>query len=148
VLTLCWLGPVASGQSHANPSLQQLAKLTASNGPSFNHMGLASAISGDTAVVAGLASVSQAYVFVKGSNGWSDMTQTATLTASGGSATLGGSVGISGDTIVVGSPGNFMTGVTSVYVYVKPSGGRLHGHSKGGCLGTLVTGAAPAAGRK
>jgi len=122
-LILCLLGGGAAGQTVANPSLMQVAKLTASDGAFFNQMGLTSTISGDTVVVAELASINPAYVFVKGSNGWSDMTQTATLVASDGSALLGGSVGISGDTIVGGSPGDFMTGVTSVYVYVKPSGG-------------------------
>jgi hypothetical protein len=121
--TILLLSSAASPQSSANLSVMQLAKLTASDGAYFNQFGLTAAISGDTAVVGALASRSEVYVFVKGTSGWGDMTQTATLAASDGTATLGGSVGISGDTIVVGSPGDYMTGVYSAYVYVKPSGG-------------------------
>ena len=47
-----------------------------------------------------------AYVFAKPSGGWADMTETAKLTASDGSAhdRFGYAVSISGDTVVVGAP--------------------------------------------
>jgi FG-GAP repeat len=65
-----------------------------------------------------------AYVFVKPAGGWTDMTPTATLSSSDSMANdyFGGSVAISGDTIVIGASGdNSYTGAT--YVYVKPANG-------------------------
>lgn len=115
-----------------DPFLQQ-AKLTAADvqsdsggGPS---VGISVGISGDT-VVAGapgaddgtnnVEDAGAAYVFVKPSLGWADMTQTAKLIASDGQAgdNLGVSVAISGDVVVVGK-----SSLQKVYVFVKPSGG-------------------------
>jgi hypothetical protein len=97
----------------------QLAKLTASDGQSGVGFGVSIAISGDTVVVGiSVNYLHEAYVFVKPSTGWADMTQTAILTPSDDSYSFGYAVGISGDTIVVGavSPAN-------AYVYVRPKGG-------------------------
>jgi hypothetical protein len=110
-----------SGQL-APASLMQIAKLTASDGATFNQFGTTVTISGNTAVVGSLSSASEAYVFVKGSSGWSDMTQTATLVPSDGTANFG-PVAIYGDTVAVGSPGDSTTGIPAVYVFVKPSTG-------------------------
>jgi hypothetical protein len=49
------------------------------------------------------------------------MTQVAELTPSDGGDNFGTSVAIDGDTLAVGSSGNYPYG--QVYVYVKPSGG-------------------------
>jgi hypothetical protein len=69
-----------------------------------------------------------AYVFVKPRSGWADATQTAKLTASGGTTfdLLGTSVAISGSTVVAGAPnatvgGN--AGQGAAYVFVKPRSG-------------------------
>src|SRR5262249_44571024 len=94
--------------------------------------GLAVAISGNT-VVAGApnvttAGVSQfqgaAYVFVKPASGWTDMTQTAKLTASHGTYAdyLANSVAIDGNTVVAGAPGHAASN-GAAYVFVKPAGG-------------------------
>ncbi len=92
--------------------MTQTAKLTASDGVAYDHFGISVAISGDTIVVGASGSNSSqgaAYVFVKPTGGWTGaMTQTAKLTASDGAANdyFGGSVAISGDTIVVGAYGD------------------------------------------
>jgi hypothetical protein len=72
--------------------------------------GQAVAISGDTIVItddgASKSTPGEAYVFVKPAGGWHNMTETAKLTASDGTATdlFGWSVSISGGTIAVGAP--------------------------------------------
>lgn len=100
-------------------------------------LGLASvATDGQTVVVGDIQCVSVdgcdsrgvVYVFVKPAGGWTDMTQTATLT---GSDTmpgnlLGWSVGLSGSTIVAGADGpggNGNFGMGAAYVFVKPASG-------------------------
>jgi hypothetical protein len=107
----------------------QAAKLTASDAAINDGLGGSVSISGDT-IVAGAAGdglSGSAYVFVKPPGGWSDMTETAKLTPSDGasSAEFGISVGISGDTIVVGARGDDDNGTSSgsAYVFTKPPGG-------------------------
>lgn len=98
----------------------QRAKITASDGQQNDFFGFASAISGDTIVV-GMSSYnrSEAYLFVKPVNGWTNTTETAKLTASDGPvAGFGSSVAISGNTVVVAAPGS-----GGVYVYVEPATG-------------------------
>jgi hypothetical protein len=60
------------------------------------------------------------YVFVKPASGWANMTETAILSPSTGFPFLdfGISVGVSGNTIVVGSLGN-----NAAYVFSRPQGG-------------------------
>ncbi len=111
--------------SEHNPSsLRQLAQLTASddNGQD-NEFGYSIAMSGDTiAVGAPFAhgTFGAVYVFVKPASGWANMTETAILTPSTGFPFLdfGISVGVSGNTIVVGSFGN-----NAAYVFSRPQGG-------------------------
>jgi hypothetical protein len=117
-------------------NMTQVAKLTSSdNGEGF---GTSVSISGNTVVV-GAANTSNfddpqagpgaAYVFVKPASGWTDMTETAKLTASDGQAgdAFGDSVSISRNTIAVGaffatdSSNNQFAG--KAYVFVRPSGG-------------------------
>lgn len=110
----------------------ELAELTASDGPqTFG----AIAIDGNTIVVGApyeTIGINQnqgaAYVFVKPTSGWSNMTQTAKLTASDGNANayFGRSVAISGSTIVVGANGAAVFpkhNVGAAYVFVEPAAG-------------------------
>lgn len=111
----------------------QLAELTASDGAADSFFGFQCAISGNTVVVTSFSSPSlsfhgAAYVFVKPSSGWANMTQTAELTSSDGAAKdyFGDAVGISGNTIVVGALGVTVggnAGQGAAYVFVEPAGG-------------------------
>lgn len=112
----------------------QVAKLTASDGAAGDQMGISVGISGNT-VVAGAenatvgsnAGQGAAYIFVKPASGWTDMTETAKLTASDGQAAdgFGGSVGITGNTVVIGAcPQSGMCNRQGkVYVFLKPKSG-------------------------
>jgi hypothetical protein len=107
------------------------AKLTTSDGVFLNSV----AIDGDTVVAGSIQTggTGAAYVFVKPSKGWSNMTETAKLTASDAfsGSYVGMSVTVAGSTIVVGADENDSVGATfpagggpgAVYVYVKPSAG-------------------------
>ena len=100
------------------------AKLTASDGAASDRFGCSVSVSGDTVVVGAYGDDGRkgsAYVFVKPVGGWSIMTQTAKLTASDGAADnfFGVSVSISGDTVVVGAPGD-NSDQGSAYVFIKP----------------------------
>jgi hypothetical protein len=112
----------------------QLAKLTASDGMPGDQMGISVGISGKTIVVGAQSATvgsnagqGAAYVFVKSSLGWVDATETAKLTSSDGQAGdgFGGSVGISGNTIVVGAcnQSGMCNGQGKVYVFLKPKTG-------------------------
>ena len=114
-------------------SWENIAILTASDGDTSDFFGSSVSISGDNVVVgasgnddAGNGSGS-AYVFTKPSGGWTDMNETAKLTASDAdtSDSFGSSVSISGDNIVVGAYGDDENGsyTGSAYVFTKPSGG-------------------------
>jgi hypothetical protein len=114
----------------------QTAELTSSDGSARDFLGLGNgvSISADTIVVGaanhdlGLsADQGAAYVYVKPNLGWTDMTQTAELTATDGGANdmMGLAVSISGDTVALGSPFH-QVGLTqsgAAYVFVKPSFG-------------------------
>jgi hypothetical protein len=109
--------------------------LTASDGVSGDIFGYSVAIVGNTVVVGAAATTvngnqyqGTAYVFVKPTSGWANMTQTAELTASDGQGgdNFGRSVAISGNTVVVGSPQATVNGNQdqgAVYVFVKPAKG-------------------------
>ena len=124
---------VKPGTSWAN--MTQTAKLTASDASIDDRFGISVAISGDTVVVgAGLDDIGtndfqgSAYVFVKPSTGWMNMTQNAKLTASDGAAEdyFGWSVALGGNTVAIGAFGD-MVGMNddqgSAYVFVRPGGG-------------------------
>jgi hypothetical protein len=104
-------------------NMTETAELTPSDGTPSELFGQSVAISGDTIVV-GCNRGSEVYVFVKPAGGWKDMTETARLTASDGSAgdDFGGSVSIDGATIVVGASDHDQ-GNGAAYVFVEPSGG-------------------------
>jgi hypothetical protein len=114
------------------------AILTPTDGGADDVFGLRVAIAGDTAVVGspfhrvGLSNQGAAYVFVKPFRGWFNSGQTAELTASDGITNdmFGGSVAISGDTILVGAPtrqigANQAQG--AAYLFAKPPSGWVNG---------------------
>jgi hypothetical protein len=111
----------------------QLAELTSSDGVGGDEFGFAVAVNGNTVVVGASqfnsTQVGAAYVFVKGSTGWANMTQTAKLTASDAAAgaQFGSSVAFAGaGTVVVGAP-HAAVGTNQnqgkAYVFVKPTTG-------------------------
>jgi FG-GAP repeat len=115
-------------------NMTQTAILTASDGAAGNEFGTAVGISGNTVVVGAIVAavngnpgVGAAYVFVKPSQGWKNMTETAKLVASDGEflSYFGRSVAIDGGTIVVGAPLPTGTnpGPGSAYIFVQPPGG-------------------------
>jgi hypothetical protein len=116
---------VAPTFAFANKS-QLLAELTASDGVRGDELGESVAVCGNTVVVGASQlnsyTVGAAYVFVKGTQGWANMTQTAKLTASDGitEAVFGSSVACQGHTVVVGAPHH---NGGEAYVFVEPPGG-------------------------
>jgi hypothetical protein len=116
-------------------SFLETAKLTSSVGAPGSLFGWSVAIDGDTIVVGARTddlgqNVDQgsAYVFVKGEGGWMNTVESARLVASDGAANdqFGVSVGVSGDTVVVGSwfDDNIgLGGKGSAYVFTRPDGG-------------------------
>lgn len=120
-----YVGAVYVFEKSANgwQNMTQVAKLTASDGVYLTRLGISVAISGNT-IVAGAIGVSNsgpAYVFVKPTGGWTDMTQTAELSHNDGYAYDGfaTTVAISGNAIVAGS-------AIGAYIYVSPSGGWIN----------------------
>ena len=117
--------PLAGWTSTNTP----VAELTASDAAAYDTIGNYVAVNGKTIVVGAafkptLIYYGAAYVFVEPGSGWTNMTETAKLTASSQlrNAELGTSLSISGNTIVAGAPG---PGPVSgnAYVFVEPSGG-------------------------
>ncbi len=115
-------------------NLTQTAKLTSSDEQPLDEFGRNVAVSGNTVVVGaseatinGNQDQGAAYIFVKPPGGWTNMTQTAKLTADDGVSysLFGAATAISGDTVVVGAPlsngDNPAPGVA--YVFVQPQGG-------------------------
>jgi hypothetical protein len=112
----------------------QTAELTASDGTMADDFGWSIAISGNTVVVGaedatvnGNNDQGAVYVFVKPGSGWSNVTQTAKLTATGTLGDrFGSSVSISGNTVVVIAEGNIEFGgndKSTAYVFVEPGSG-------------------------
>ena len=113
-------------------NMTETAQLTTSAPPNCCSFGDFVAISGDT-VIAGSAGDGPnqggvVYVYVKPAGGWTNMTETATLSASDGyfGEVFGFSVAIDRDTVAVGAiscsgSGNFSNG--EAYVFVKPESG-------------------------
>jgi hypothetical protein len=127
----------------------EIATLTASDGGSGGGFGGAVAIDGNTIVVSGNyrtnnlvywgdSEAEAAYVFVEPASGWTNMTQAAMLTPSGGlwDAEYGISVAVSGNTVVVGAGPPTVNGpmsgvaqptgsneVTGAYVYTEAASG-------------------------
>ena len=139
-LLLCFS---ASGQRTGETNAwAQLAELTPTTRVNQDWFGVSSAISGNTVVVgafdANIEKTGAAYVYVKPSSGWGNMTQTAALTPSDGGEGFGTSVAISGNTIIVGAANASnlnhrnrdrqnqapqTQGPGAAYVFVKPASG-------------------------
>jgi hypothetical protein len=112
-------------------TLNETAKLLASDGAFDDTFGISVAISGSTVVVGaeGDENVNgdaggAAYVFVEPGGGWSGtLNENAKLLASDGHslASFGNTVGVSGSTVVVGAPITNDTG--AAYVFTEPDGG-------------------------
>jgi FG-GAP repeat len=115
-------------------NLTQTAKLTSSDAQPLDQFGRTVAVSGNTVVVGaseatinGNPDQGAAYVFVKPAGGWTNMTQTAKLTAADGDSysQFGIATAISGDNVVVGAPlsngDNPAPGVA--YIFVQPQNG-------------------------
>lgn len=111
-------------------SMTETAKLTASDGEYADQFGISVNISGDNVVVGAYqdddneTNSGSAYVYTKPASGWSNMNETAKLTASDGANgnCFGYSVSISCDNIVIGAyagDGNDLVSGTA-YVYKKP----------------------------
>jgi hypothetical protein len=129
-IALIFLAVTALAQLASASSWSQLAEFTASDGSRGNLLGTSIAKSDSTivigapdATIGSNAKQGAAYVYVEGSNGWSNMTQTAKLTSSDGEAgdNFGISVYVCHDVIVVGM-GPRSTG-SKAYVYVEPANG-------------------------
>ncbi len=109
-------------------TLTETARLRASDRVGGDGFGTSVAISGDTVVVgAPIAKVGRgsAYVFVAPPGGFAGaLTESARLSASDGAdnESFGFSVGVSGDTVVVGAP-VATNSRGSAYVFVAPPGG-------------------------
>jgi len=105
----------------------EIATLSASDGTNLDRFGVSVAISGDTVVVGAYGDDSgkgSAYVFEKSSGSWVNATETAKISALGGSSGdyFGISVAISGDTVIVGAWGD-EGAKGSAYVFVRPASG-------------------------
>jgi hypothetical protein len=108
--------------------MTETAKLTASNTSASSYLGTSVSTDGNT-VIAGApqaAFVGQAYVYVRPASGWTSMMETARLTSSDGAPSdlFGNAVSLSGNTVLVGSPGH-PSGQQygAAYVYVEPQSG-------------------------
>ena len=128
-------------------SATETGKLTASDGAEYDAFGISVSVDGDTVVVGASKDDDRAdnsgsvYIFEKSATGWSNVTETAKLTASDGAASdeFGYSVSVAGDTIVVGAyrddhrrVGQDDDGYTTIstdvdsgsaYVFVRPATG-------------------------
>jgi hypothetical protein len=132
ILILCAPLAVSEAARALPANWAQLAELTPTNRAKNDWFGISIAVSGNTVVVgdfdANIEEFGTVDVFVKQVSGWTNMTQTATLTSSDSGAGFGTSVAISGNIIVVGAANtsNFHDPAATpgaVYVFVKPAGG-------------------------
>jgi hypothetical protein len=113
-------------------NMTQTAALTPSDAAENERFGNSVSISGNTVVVGGyLANIGgnqmqgAAYVFTEPASGWVNMTQSAKLTASDGTANdwFGASVSVSGNTVVVGTFNSDFESPGEAYVFTEPSSG-------------------------
>jgi hypothetical protein len=112
-------------------NMTETAKLTASDGTTTDLFGWSVGMSGDTIAVGApqFGSISdpgpgKAYVFVKPSTGWQNMTQTAELTVSNstGGEQIGLSISVSGNTVLTGAPA-YQKFLGAAFVFQKSSSG-------------------------
>jgi hypothetical protein len=98
-------------------------KLTASDGADYDNFGISVSISGDYVILGAYGdyySSGSAYIFEKPAGGWTDMTETAKLTASdrADGDNFGGSVSIYDDYSIVGSALDEQKGTISGSAYL------------------------------
>ena len=117
-------------------NMTQTAKLTPSDANPAGSFPSSLTISNDTIAagdfqhqVANNQGQGTVYVFVKPATGWTDMTQTAELTASDGVANdgLGVSVALKGSTLVAGAGIFSSNSAGAAYVFEKPASGWANG---------------------
>jgi len=111
----------------------ETAKLTPSDGATFDHFGISVSISGDVVVIGADedddngSNTGSAYIFKKPATGWANTTETAKLSASDKTIddNFGGSVSISGDVVVIGAYFDDDNGTNSgsAYIFGKPIAG-------------------------
>ncbi len=130
-----FLATLLFGALAANAAVHQIAQLTPVDVGHVTRAGAYSVVvspDGNTIVVGDESAsvkanqqVGAVYVFVKPAGGWTNMSQTATLTASDGhyGTLLGCSVAIVGNTIVAGAKGLQAGEQGSAYVFLKPAAG-------------------------
>lgn len=109
-----------------DPLFAEVKKLTASDAATVDEFGFSVGISADTIVVGAdgkNSGTGAAYIFKRDQGGTGNWGQVKKLTASDATTNnyFGWSVGISGDTVVVGASGNSLTG--AAYVYERNQGG-------------------------
>ena len=87
-------------------SATQTAELTPSDGVAGESFGFSVSLDGDTLAVGAIGAngnLGSAYVFVRPSSGWVDMTETAELSVSKGTENFGWAVATSGNMVLVGA---------------------------------------------
>jgi hypothetical protein len=110
-------------------NMTQTAELSPSDGQPNGNFGISVSNSGNTILVGAQNAGSPtgaAYVYVKPASGWTNMTQTAELTAADGEVYFGATVTINGKTAVVGAPQRSRgqnREVGGAYVFSEPAGG-------------------------
>ncbi len=114
-------------------NMTETAKLTASDAEAMDELGISVAVSGEVVVVgtqfetSGGPGAGAAYVFERPERGWTDMTETAKLTASDAAEQdrFGYSVSVNGEVVAVGAWGDDDGGdkTGAIYVFEKPSSG-------------------------
>jgi hypothetical protein len=119
----------------ARAAVHQIAKLTPVNTNNVRvayPSSIAVSADGNTIVVGDSGAAARGegqegavYVFVKPAGGWTDMNQTATLTANDGffGMDMGSSVSISGNTIVAGAYAPKRGNLGRSYIFTKPKSG-------------------------
>ena len=106
--TILILGALGFSQNAYAPSLNEQAKLLASDGTTFDRFGFSVAISGDTAVVGAIGeddvgnNSGAVYVFTRSGTTWTEQARLKNSDVTGDDR-FGFSVAISGDTVVVGA---------------------------------------------
>jgi hypothetical protein len=111
-------------------SMTQTAELTGSDSARGDFFGVSVSIDGNVVLVGAEShdkSVGEAYIFEKPASGWTNMTETASLTsADGGPSGFGEAVALKGNLAVIGAPYRGLTPDTlkgGVYIFKEPAGG-------------------------